>query len=398
VPGTRFETIVLGAGLAGCALAVHLHRRGLGPALLLDPRTVAGGATGRAAGIVTQQLWDPWDIEVARESQAEYERRGLALGPVAYRRTGFLRWSHRTKFAPAIESAQRRFERSGVASRRVDSRELRSLFPWARFDEGALGLYSEADACVNPTDLASSYLEEARSAGSRAEFGREVPAPHREEGGWRVEVGPETFHAPRLVIAAGAWSKAIGAALGHRFAIVPYRTQAALIRPPDPPPDSWPAAHDIDLDVYLRPEEAGRILVGDGTELREVDPERVGGGGTPEFLSHVGAALAERWPVWAESEVGSAWSGVCDATPDRRPLIGRIADPAELYLIAGFNGFGVMRAAGAARRLAALVAEGPDGRAGADLASVRADRFGSEPPEFAPRPGFTLEDGPDPRC
>jgi sarcosine oxidase, subunit beta len=398
VPGTRFETVILGAGLAGCALAVHLSPRGLGPSLLLDPRTVAGGATGRAAGIVTQQLWDPWDIEVSRESQSEYERRGRALGPAAYRRTGFLRWTHRAEFASAVETAQRKFAQSGVASRRVESRELRSLFPWARFDEGAVGLYSEGDACVNPTDLATSYLEEARAAGTRAEFGQEVPTPQRDEGGWRIELGGETFRAPRLVIAAGAWSKSIGAALGHRLAMAPYRTQAALIRPPESPPESWPAAHDIDLDVYLRPEEAGRILAGDGTELREVDPDRVGGGGTPEFLTHVGTALAERWPVWAESEVGSAWSGVCDATPDRRPLIGRITDPSELYLIAGFNGFGVMRAAGAARRLAALMAEGPNGRAGADLSTVRVDRFGPHPPAFEPRPGFTLEDGPDPRC
>jgi sarcosine oxidase, subunit beta len=398
VPAARFETIVLGAGLAGCALAFHLSRRGLGPTLLLDPRTVAGGATGRAAGIVTQQLWDPWDIEVSRESQAAYEQRGRTLGTAAYRRTGFLRWTHRAEFAPAIESAQRRFERNGVASRRVGARELRSLFPWAKFNEGAVGLYSEGDACVNPTDLAHSYLEEARGAGTRAEFGQPVPAPRRGQGGWEVELSRQSYYAPRLVIAAGAWAKSIGTALGHRFAIAPYRTQAALIRPPARPPENWPAAHDIDLDVYLRPEEAGRILVGDGTELREVDPERVVGGGTPEFLSHVGAALAERWPAWADSEVGSAWSGVCDATPDRRPLIGRIADPSELYLIAGFNGFGVMRAAGAARRLAALIAEGPGGRAGAELASVRPDRFGIEPPEFEPRPGFTLEDGPDPRC
>ncbi|HEV2450167.1 MAG TPA: FAD-binding oxidoreductase, partial [Thermoplasmata archaeon] len=275
---------------------------------------------------------------------------------------------------------------------------LRALFPWARFDDAATGLYSKDDACVNPTELASDYVTEVGRAGARIELGQVVPIPRRSEGGWGLELPSGRLQARRLVIAAGAWSKSLGLALGHHFAISPYRTQAALVRPSRAPPESWPAAHDIDLDVYLRPEEAGRILVGDGTELREVDPERVPGGGTPEFLANVGSALAHRWPEWADAEVASAWSGVCDATPDRRPLIGRVEDPSELYLLAGFNGFGVMRAAGAARRLADLIREGRGDPETAGLGPVRPDRFGREPASFDPRPGFTLEDGPDPRC
>lgn len=394
---TDLEVAILGAGLAGSALAAHLQAKGVGPVALLDPRTVAAGATGRAAGIVTQQLWNDWDVGVARETQQEYERRARALGPGTYRRTGFLRWTHRAEYRASLQAAARRFARLGVPVRRLEVDALRALFPWARFEEGASGLHSEEDACVNPTDLAADYVAEVARAGARVELGQQVPVPRRTDGGWELELRSGRLRARRVVIAAGAWSKALGLALGHRLAIAPYRTQAALLRPSRAPPESWPAAHDIDLDVYLRPEESGRILVGDGTELREVDPERVAGGGTPEFLANVGSALARRWPAWADAEVASAWSGVCDATPDRRPLIGRVPDPSELYLLAGFNGFGVMRAAGAARRLAALI-HGEGASAEAALAPVRPDRFGPEPAAFEPRPGFTLEDGPDPRC
>ncbi|MCI4364424.1 MAG: FAD-dependent oxidoreductase, partial [Thermoplasmata archaeon] len=154
-----------------------------------------------------------------------------------------------------------------------------------------------------------------------------------------------------------------------------------------------------DHDVYLRPEDASRILVGNGTELREVDPDQVPGGGTPEFLEHIAFALSQRWPRWQDSEVTASWSGVCDATPDRRPLIGSLDPDRSLYVLAGFNGFGVMRAAGAARRLADLFADPrADSSAAERLAPVRPNRFGPEPMSFGPQPGFTLEDGDTPRC
>ncbi|MCI4345183.1 MAG: FAD-binding oxidoreductase [Thermoplasmata archaeon] len=396
---SQHRVLVLGAGLAGVSLALHLARRHLGPVAVVDPRTVAGGATGRAAGIVTTQLWNSWDVEVARETQQEYSERAQHLGRGAYRRTGFVRWTQDAEKEPILERARERFRSWGVETSTLRGGELAEKFPWAEFDERTVGLYSSEDACVNPTELAGDYVEEGRRLGVRYEFGQVLKLPRRSGSVWELDTPSGPIRAEQLVLAAGAWSKRLAAELGHPLPLAPYRTQAALIRPLEAPPETFPAAHDIDHDVYLRPEDASRILVGNGTELREVDPDQVPGGGTPEFLEHIAFALAQRWPRWQDSEVSAAWSGVCDATPDRRPLIGALDPRRSLYVLAGFNGFGVMRAAGAARRLAELLADGSgDSRAAERLAPVRPDRFGPVLPSFGPQPGFTLEDGDLPRC
>jgi len=67
VEGPR-DVVILGAGIAGAALADHLTRRSL-TVTVVDPRTPAAGASGRAAGIVTEQLWNDWDVLVTRESR-----------------------------------------------------------------------------------------------------------------------------------------------------------------------------------------------------------------------------------------------------------------------------------------------------------------------------------------
>ncbi len=58
MPRERLTVLIFGAGIAGCSLAYHLARRKIGSIGVYDPRTPAAGATGRAGGVVTEQLWN----------------------------------------------------------------------------------------------------------------------------------------------------------------------------------------------------------------------------------------------------------------------------------------------------------------------------------------------------
>jgi glycine/D-amino acid oxidase-like deaminating enzyme len=79
-------------------------------------------------------------------------------------------------------------------------------------------------------------------------------------------------------------------------------------------------------------------------------------------------------------------------------LIGPVPGTPGLFVIAGFNGFGVMRAGGAARRLADLLVDGEASESARQgLAPVWPGRFEGPLPPFLPKPGFTLEPGDDPR-
>jgi sarcosine oxidase, subunit beta len=392
------DVLILGAGIAGCALAYHLARRGVGPVCVYDPRTPAAGASGRAAGVVTEQLWFRWDVEVTRESHEEYRALTSRWDPGAYVRNGFVRWTRRREIAPLVQDAVERLRGWGVGIEEVTPAELARTIPAGRFDDVEMAIRSRDDACVTPSAITSIYAEEARHASVEFDFGRPYRSLSHVDGRWTLDLGGDVRSARRLVVAAGAWSKKLLEGLGHPLPLAPYRTQAALLRPSPPQNEPFPTAHDLDTDVYLRPESNGRILGGDGTEKVEADPERFVPGGDASFLEHLAKSLSARFPGWADSEVVASWAGVCTATPDRRPLIGPVPGAEGLYAITGFNGFGVMRAGGAARRLADLLADG-DTSSGAreELAPVRPGRFPDPRTPFAPKPGFTLEAGSDPR-
>jgi len=391
------EIGILGAGIAGCALAYHLAERGVGPVVLFDPRTPGAGATGRAAGIVTEQLWSRWDVEVTRESMAQYAALSARWDPTAYAVNGFVRWGRGEPAVRGLASSVERLKAWGVEVTELAGNALAERVPWGRFDDGPRAVFSPTDAIVTPSTMGEIYAEGARASGVEVLLGTPMDRLAFEGDRWQLATGGRVLRLRRLVVAAGAWSKRILADLGHPLPLAPYRTQAAVLRPPSGPA-LFPSVHDLDLDVYARPEANGRILAGDGTELREVDPETFRTGADDAFVGHLAETFARRLPGWSDAELVRAWAGVCTSTPDRRPFVGPIPDSDGLIALTGFNGFGVMRAGGIARRLAELLAEG-DGsdRALERLQPALPSRMTLDARAFAPRPGFTLDDGDDPR-
>jgi len=393
----RVEVLVLGAGIAGCALAHHLRAKGVGPVAVFDPETPGAGATGRAAGIVTEQLWDRWDVEVTRFAKAEYARLAARWSPTAFRTNGFARWTREPTAATALREAAARLREWGVPVEPLTADELAQKVPWGRFDGILAAMWSPEDAVVAPSTIGEIYAESARNTGVEFLLGRPMASFARSGNRWALETAGRRLEAPSAVVAAGAWSKRLLASVGHPLPLAPYRTQAAVLRPNPPVPGEFPSVHDIDVDVYVRPEEAGRILAGDGTQLVEVDPMTFQPGGDSSFVENVASTFAERFPGWAEAELVRAWAGVCVSTPDRHPLVGPVPGAAGLYTITGFNGFGVMRAGGAAERLAAVLASNGGEPEMDRLAPVDPRRFTGPVVPFSPRPGFTLEGGNDPR-
>jgi glycine/D-amino acid oxidase-like deaminating enzyme len=398
MPDDRAEVIVLGAGIAGCALAYYLIERKVGPVVVYDPRTPSAGATGRAAGIVTQQLWDRWDVDVSRESKVEYSRLARLRDPTAFTENGFARWTRNPEAAAILQGAADRLRSWGVRVESIEPDALARRVPWGRFDDVRGAIWSPDDAVVTPSAITEIYAESARLRGVDFWLGTPLESFRKEGGAWTVSSGARSVRARRAVIAAGAWSKELLRQIGHPLPLAPYRTQAALLRPTTACPPDLPSVHDIDLDVYVRPESNGRIMAGDGTELVEVDPETFRTGGDETFVTHLAESFDTRFPGWADAELVRAWAGVCTSTPDRRPMVGPVPSAEGLYTLTGFNGFGVMRAGGIAQRLAAVLAAGEGSRSELDgLAPVLPGRFRGALPAFRPRPGFTLESGDNPR-
>ncbi|MCI4317407.1 MAG: FAD-binding oxidoreductase, partial [Thermoplasmata archaeon] len=207
------EVLVLGAGISGCSLAYHLTRRSVGPIVVYDPRTPAAGATGRAAGVVTEQLWDRWDVEVTRESHREYAELCRRYEPEAYLPNGFVRWTANPAAVPVLDEARERLRSWGVEVEEASAVDLARWIPEGNFDDVVGAVFGPHDACVTPSSFATIYAEGARRQGAVFDFGRPMASLRRDGDLWHLDLGAETVTARKMVVAAGAWSKRILAGL-----------------------------------------------------------------------------------------------------------------------------------------------------------------------------------------
>ncbi len=389
-----YDVAILGTGLFGAALAYHLAEDPSLRILAIDaeraPRRPS--ATDASAGILSVQGWDPWDLGIVRESTEEYVEIAEREGAPPVRRDGGLRVARTEVGVRWLARVQRVLEREAVANRQVGPEAVREILPIADLSDVRAALFTPDDATIEPTAIRSGYLRAAQRAGvdqrSRADG---IRVDRLADGAWSLGTEP-TCVARALVVAAGAWSKGVLQSLGHSIPVAPFRAQVVRLRPrPLLPP--FPTLHDLDLGLYVRSAPDGRVLAGDGTGSTEEDPFRWEAEADRSFVERMEASVGSLLGGLPTAPREAASAGLCTASPDRYPLVGRVPRAEGLYIATGFNGFGVMRAGGLARRLAEAIRSGR----WETLRPADPMRFPEPGLPFDPVPEFPLEsEGEDP--
>ncbi len=383
---TRTDVLIVGAGLMGTALAFHLARQGIRDVVVVNRDPPLAAATGRSAGILTYAGWDRWDLRLVRESAEEYRTISDRWGRGNYRENGGVRVVRTEEGVRWLERVSESLRKEEIPMSDLDSAGVGKHLRSVELEHVRRGLFLPGDAIVDSPDMARAYSELATREGVRFVAAAGEPHIAHETDHWAFRSADWEVTAPRMVLACGAWTKKILEGLDCPLPLAPFRTQACLLRP-SPLMPSFPTLHDTDLGFYLRPAAQGRILVGDGTSAHEVDPDQVNLQADASFVDRIHSEVSSVLPDF-DLHVESAWAGTCVASPDPFPLVGKVPGRQGLFVATGFNGFGTMRAAALARRLA----EGMVNDNWEPLRPADPGRFPPRPEPFLPRPEFSIRD------
>jgi sarcosine oxidase subunit beta len=368
-------TLIVGAGLAGSATAMHLAELGHGDVVVVDPDLAGARSSSELnAGGVRATWWQPVNVELCA---ATIDFLAEHRDEFTFREHGYL-WLHGpARFREALGriEMQNRFGREVEALAPAD---VARRWPFIDQLEGVAGAtFSPRDGLVSPNAVKEHYRARARGAGVRFVDRRMVVGVARDgprvarlelvgledEAGaaaaleGRSPQGPrEWIGCERVVNAAGPWAVQVADLLG---APVPCRAVPRQL--------SLAASREVDLtpygmivdtsDCYFHAESGGMILAG-------YSPP----GDPPSYdFGHEGAAFFEReiWPrlaarVSAFDRLGYAggWTGLYELSPDNSALIGAVEGLDNAYEIHSFSGRGVMESWAAGLCLAELIATG----------------------------------------
>gem|GEM_PF-2526442 len=201
--GKPFEAIIVGGGIAGCALAYELAARGV-KTVILEQNILAAESSGRNTGTL---LSGPQRqvVELLDACAAIYSE--LADGPVPFEfaRIGHLLISEDEASFEAAAPAAERYRAAGVGMEKVAGSDLARDYPHLRF-KIAGGYFVERAWTLEPMGATHAFAHAARERGAAIKTGVRVAQVHSRGGKVQGVLTDEGILAADMVfLANGLW-------------------------------------------------------------------------------------------------------------------------------------------------------------------------------------------------
>lgn len=332
-PNASFDTVVVGAGLIGLAIAWRAACRGVRVALA-DPEPGSGAshaAAGMLAPVTEAHYGEQALLRLNLASAARYPAFAAELEQAAGTVAGFtdhgtLAVAYDADDRTALAELAAFHQTLGLASEQVSARECRRLEPLLSPDVQG-GLRVAGDHQVDNRQLVAALLSAV--AQRRVPLYRERVAELLVEGdavtGVRL-AGGEKLRADRVVLAAGCHSTSIpGLPPGLLPSIRPVKGQILRLSvPSDAAPFLNGAVRGVvrGRSVYLVPRDHGELVIGATLEELGYDT-RVTAGGVYELLRAAHSLV----PGITELPLAEVCAGLRPGSPDNAPVIGMTALP-----------------------------------------------------------------------
>jgi sarcosine oxidase, subunit beta len=344
------DTLVVGAGLNGCALAYYLTCEGITDVLVTEAAEPGSGATAGSMGNVRQQFGTPLELECSRRGLAFWKSVQETFGlSCTFHQDGYLMVTGEEATADILRTqaaAQRAAGLTDVHLLRPD--ELPAIAPFLDPAGLILGSWTPADGHVLPMDGLTALAAAARRQGASIEKNWPVLSLERSREGWQARGPRGVILARQVVVAAGAGCRDLLAPFGIDLDIH-EADQYSVLTGPAYPGVAVPTVIDVDSGMCVEREGEGLLLAMLGRNPAPRDHEQLA-----ELFA---AAAAVRAPALADLEITHQLTAHPTLGGDGHPYVGQAAQ--GLWALA-FTGHGAMHGPPVAQALAREMAGRPD--------------------------------------
>ena len=340
VPPESASVVIIGGGAIGVAAAYELAAAGVRDVVLLDSGPLGGGSTSKAAGGVRAQFSDRVNIELAARSLEAFVHFAERLGQdIDLHQPGYLFLIDNAADLAGFESGIALQNDLGVPSRLIGVADARRMSPLVNPDGLVAAAYSPSDGHCSPESVVLGYATAARRLGARLHPNRPATGITVADGQIRaVQTSQSSIKTTSVILAAGAWSAAIGDWAGVSLPVTPLRRQILVTGPLDHLPGGMPFTIDFSTTFYFHREGPG-ILLGMS------DPDETPGfklGRDDGWLPRLATAIERRAPALAGAGIAAGWAGLYEVTPDHNGLVGVATGIDRLIYATGFSGHGFL--------------------------------------------------------
>jgi D-arginine dehydrogenase len=343
-----FDVIIIGGGIAGASLGAEIaaKRRTL---ILEAEDHCAYHTTGRSAAFWLAHYGGPRVVPLTLASRPLLESGWPTGERPLIRRRGIVTIAR--QYMELREALEANSAEAPVYE--AKRQELEKRIPGLK--EGwDFGVWDPSCGDIDVAGLHGGCIGEFRRKGGTLICSTPLRSARRASSGWIVDAGNETFTAPTIVNAAGAWADDVARRCGASpLGVTPYRRTVAQLRIGRTGLKDLPLVNDALERFYFKGESDNRVWVSphDLTPSESCDaaPEEID---VARAIDHFESVVD--WPIEA---VERKWAGLRSFAPDWLPVYGFGSEVPGFFWCAGQGGFGIQTAPAAAKVAAALLLE-----------------------------------------
>ena len=351
------DILIVGGGIAGLSAASVLASHA--KVTVLEAEEAVGyHSSGRSATMLHYALGDPQVRALTFASRWFFEQPPAGFADVPLGRRMPVLVHARTEEVPALEVLHAAIAPFAELEN-VGESGIRDLCPAIRTGEGGsvAGLFDRDAIRLDPHALLQGHVRLLRRRGGELVTNARVRSIERAAGEWRVEtLAGQSFAAPILVNAAGAWADLIAAlARVSPAGLAPLRrTIVTFDGPKGIDVSQWPFAKTVGDELYFAP-ESGRLFASPMDEVpsdpADAQPE--------EYEVALAAHRIEQRTTLKVDRIHSRWAGLRTFAPDRHLVAGFDGAAEGFFWLAGQGGFGLQTSPAIAAIAECLVAGTP---------------------------------------
>jgi glycine oxidase len=372
----KFDVVIVGGGIIGCAAAYYLAARGGVRVALLERESEVGAESTKAAAGILNPFYaasepSPY-FDFCVEAHALYHTLVPELRDLTGIDPQFLKWGvlglllDDDDEKAATEKIRWQRER-GLSVERLTPEEALRREP-AVTPEIRGALYFPQDFHIDNGLLVEALAEAARRRGAEVRLGAAVTGLLRE--GKRV-TGVETetgrIAAGSVVLAAGAWSAPLARLIGREIKVEPARGQIVVMGARE----TFTRTVVYAKEQYVVPRLGGEVIVGSTLEFEGFDKRA-----TAEGIRHVLERGIEMVPGLRDLTFKSVTAGLRPYSADTHPILGSFEDVPGLIVATGHSRKGILLGPFSGKIVADLVL---DGKTAVPIGSYAPERFAPSP-------------------
>ena len=360
-PPQRAQTVIVGGGAVGCAVAYSLAEAGRKDILVIEKEeSLATQTTSQAAGLVGQVRSTVEEVKLLMWSAETFERlQADSPESPAWRQVGSLRVAHCDERIDELKNLKTVADEAGLETEFIDNDRARERWPLMTFEGVKAALWCPSDGYVQPYDLTMSYAAEGRKLG--VEFRTGVRVSEVKLDGGRV-TGVETdqgdIECEMVINAAGAFAYQLAGSVGIELPIFPVRHEFFVTIDCEGIEPTLPIVRIPDSSIYVRSEVNSILVGGWETGSLSTDPRTVPLSGEQplveedwEVLEFLGENVLPQVPAINELGIRHISKGWPTFTPDGRFIIGESSKVKGFVMAGGCNAHGISGSAGIGRHL-----------------------------------------------